>query len=327
MNVSCQILRKKDIDATSIDIIKKINNLKITNYADRNYEEYKTILDKYDAYFLSLAKSITLTKNDNYNNVKNALKFMYLCQSNSKQKCSNMLESKAKLLMNMIENENINYYFHDLLDQYYSLYDDWIYRKDKNKMLTIFSEIKNLLKSYLISTEYLNVKRSTIATEIANKIDEMKQIDKAYLLNLLFQNYILIGKNKLTERIAWSIFNEYIQEDYQHAFGMLIVIAREFLLKITTNIEQKKRIYYEIDIDDYFRNIVKKNNVDAMLNIYFFKISNIAVDEGLIRKSIVPNFIIEYGSMNEVYTQFLKQLYDNIIKIIPEKEDSSSGSI
>lgn len=326
MNVSCEIIRKKELDEVAMKVIKDFNKLKFNNKINNlDKIKYKAILDKYDSHFLSLAKGITISHN--YISVKEALKYIYLLQHPEIETPSNILEKKAKKLVDILKKGNITYDFHDQLDQFYSMFDDWTNRKEKNKILKYFLKIKNLIKSLVFLEDQLSIKKTSIISQISDYITLMKKIDLPFTITILLQNYIIIKKTITGERYMWSLFNEYLIVDRDHSFGILLAVIRDYLLKITNNPFQKKKIYYMIDIDDYFRGTVKRKNNNKLLYNFFKIIGSLSIEEGIIRKEFVPHFD-EYESQDETYIQFSKLLLDNILKMLPNNEDSSSsGSI
>lgn len=325
MNVSCKIIRKKELDEISMKVINDFNKLQFkNNITNINKEKYEKILNEYDSHFLSLAKGLTISHN--YKSVKEALKYIYLLQHPDIKIPSIILKKRAKKLADSLQKGNITYDFHDQLDQFYSMFDDWMHRKEKDEILKYFTEIKNLIKSLIMFNKQLSIKQTSIASQISDYITKMKKIDLPFTLTILLQNYVFIKKTVIGERYMWSLFNEYLQIDRDHSFGILLAVIRDYMLKVITNPYQRKKIYYSIDIDDFFRGSVKIKNNNKLLHDFFKEIGKISIEQGIIRKEFVPNFD-EYESQNENYTQFSKLLLDNIVKILPDTEDSSSGSI
>lgn len=146
--------------------------------------------------------------------------------------------------------------FYITLDHYFSLYKIWKSSDSLQKLNNLFDQIEE--QSRIID---LQIKKNIEPNITKNKIllDELFSIDPKYATRILLHNYNVISVTNELEKHLWSKIKENYYHYYDEMFLIIVAELRIKLIPLVKNPIDRKKIYYNIDIEEIIKSMSETN--------------------------------------------------------------------
>lgn len=267
-------LNNINIDSTVLYNIKKSNlNNKAKHYNLQEFENYVNSNECKNTY-IELSKC--LFSNCNYNDIADSILKAYILKHYGKQLgswyennydkemnyCSSIVVEGITDIIRCDKIEKNNKFIL-IMDYYYSLYQIWNSKINVNNITKKMNSIIENVNTYEIM--YIMDYKSVIELEkdIKKNINDLFNTYKFMALCILKDNYDKLGKFK---EYFWNNVKS-ISDNY-HSCAIILEHIRNKLLESTTDVIEKKNIYYNIDIDDLINKIKIREIKDADIHSY-----------------------------------------------------------
>lgn len=291
MELACDIIRPSKESLINDDIKKKFNSLqnKLTN--NKNLKDFlKEMKNKeyIDTTSLFVKK---LFDNKMTGEMTDAILMAYCISSFSDQlfnSYKSRFEQKLVLAANKVvlaldkmtknkDNELENFY--NIVDHYHSLYKIWKSQDYLRTLTKLFDQIQEQNKIISLQIKKgipINTKKSE------ELIDELFKNNSKFATRILLHNYEIFCSLLELECYFWKKVKDTY---YQNKDEMFIIIVSELKIKIIpllTNPQDRKDIYYKIDIEDLVCHIrhdkLNNSTISDIINIFGEKITKINPD-------------------------------------------------
>ena len=293
MELACEILKKRTDNNNTTKSLKKFKNLKLQNgLKTSNKEDFlkKIKSPQYKKIANNFAKKCFYSKNKDLGQaIMMAYYFSYYGNDvfgEFKTYYEKKLINAAHEVVCYLERKNNNYNdnFYDILDNYYSLYQTFI----KKSSLYKIDDMMVILEDYIKASKLLQIQNKSIdhnfIKKINNIISEIFKINHNFAIKTFLQNYdMFIDSNNIMKHI-WDKIKEYFKNDIRHAILIIIAELRVKLIQSLTLSEDKKDIYFNIDIEIIIKDIrnndftiEKINNIIKLLLQKINKITNLNI--------------------------------------------------
>jgi len=279
MELVYEIITTKDANETDLDIIKRLSEI--------NLFEQQNKLTKDDYYNLIHDKTIQQLMYQFMNNIfnitdkcdinksilmayyingyYNELFPLYMTRLDEKivKYSKKVVQYMQKIFTNQFIIKNN---FYRLIDHYYSLYNLW---NSKNV-------IKSIDKKY---EEFTNSLQLLDSDDSIFFINELFDIDIYLSLKVLITNYDKFYNKKSVNDYFWKrLINININDEYR-IFIILLAELRKNIISISKNINTKKNLYYNVDIEDILDSIRNRTltleHINGIINIINIEINNL----------------------------------------------------
>jgi hypothetical protein len=278
---------------------KFINNQNVINISIKFFQNIFIKIDFENIYYLLLSYFIFYCQDNIFLPFKTVTDLKLCDSAFDVITCLNNLQITQYTLKNFV----------DIFDNYISLCKLWLCNKSFKKIDEIHLYIQKL--SYIDNDIEYNNKI------IDEKINKMLYENQEYSIKLLLENYLLYFSNNKT--YLWKKIKTYSMTDHENIFLILIACLRIKLISLFDILNDKKDLYYEIDIDSIFYKIsydqLYPHDIIKIIKIFSNKIKKyndkfICID--IISDSLTNDFII---SVINIFEQFYNSIYFTPLRI------------
>lgn len=162
--------------------------------------------------------------------------------------------------------------FLDVVDHYYSLYKIWVGNDTIKQVDNKLINFKNTLDTYHTLgklNEYSS--NNTMIPALKKHMNDIFCINKMIGLKVFLQYYNQFRTISVIKTFFWDKITTIYDNNTNHTFILLVAELRKCLIQSTSTTESKKKLYYNIDIDELIKkarndNIIEQDYID-ILNI------------------------------------------------------------
>lgn len=250
MELACDIVKKINNDTDICDVVNELKNINIGCLFDKYNEQH--IINKIN----SILKPIF----ENSEEISKSITFAYhislkSIKTNKQQNLDNKIINAAHKLVTYIEH-SIDDDFLDKIDYYFALYKTLMSINLFGSIDSYFDKLEELIKIQYFNKHFDH----DVVIKIINK---MFQINAKITVKKILSNYKMVMiipeiKNHFWTNIIRDESNNY--QNYSHFFLIMVAELRIILLSKLSTINDKKDIYYKIDIEDIIT-YIRTNNL------------------------------------------------------------------
>lgn len=162
--------------------------------------------------------------------------------------------------------------FLDVVDHYYSLYKIWVGNNTIKQVDNKLINFKNTLDTYhTLSKLNEHSSNSTILPTLKKHMNDIFCINKMIGIKVFLQYYSQFSTIPAIKTFFWDKITTIYDSNTNHTFILLVAELRKCLIQCALTIESKKKLYYDIDIDE----LIKKARNDNINEKEFEEIINI----------------------------------------------------
>lgn len=279
MDIYCNHSRSaKNVNYNSTSISKKLNELNLKQIKTLNLNNFfknkKTKL-----LFFEIAENLFSTENI-YEISKALIYSFFIVRDDFNIKVPDkmkILASKINLYLN--SNLIIDDNFYLIFDRYYTYFQEYINTDNYQILENKFKELTDMIRSYQFlnnnNNNNNNDKLNDLESKIIFCIKYLFSINIFFTFNNIMTNFNLF-KNTIFKEKIWSMVLNLLEgvNKYEILLTLLIYVKSSAIKKINEPFT-KKKIYYEIDIDEFSESVIIGDNLFLKMYNSFIKIDNI----------------------------------------------------
>ena len=266
----------KNVNYNSIQISKKLDRLNLkkikTSKLNNFFKKKQTKL-----LFFEITENLFNTKN--ISEVSKALFYsFFIVRDDFNIKVPDemkVLASKINLYLN--SNLIIADNFYLIFDKYYTYFQEYINTENYQLLEKKFKELIDMIRSYqFIKTNSYNEKK---LNEIENKIiftmKYLFSINIFFTFNHIMTNFCLFSETLFKDKF-WNMISHLLEgnKNNEILLTLLIYVKSAAIKKINDPIT-KKKLYYDIDIDEFTESVILGDKLFLKMYESFIKIDNI----------------------------------------------------
>jgi len=312
MELVYDIITNKDVIENNNNILEQIINLDLQNKQNKLDKDdyFKIIENQNNINLIQQFMNNIFNINDKNNIGKSILTAYYLSGYSNEifqlymttrdEKIVKYSHKIVEYMENLFSTKNIDIFELSLIDRFYSLYNLWI---SKNTIKKIDKEYEDFI--YILKN-YDKLEKQFLAIE---KMDQIFNIDKYLALKTFIDNYKFFYNFDKINNHFWKtvkyIENNNNSTNKYRVFVICLAEIRRKIISQSKNINTKKNMYYNIDIEDII-NSIRDNS---------FTIDHILVITKIINNEIKNNYnisIINIKNYEKDIIRYIKDIFDNI---------------
>jgi hypothetical protein len=275
MEIACYYA-SKNIDKK--DISKERLKLKTYNIDSLTNKDLSKIINDINFKILINKMCNKLFNNEIIFDVSEALsKAPYY--SASKEIPEKMRELSQHVVKYIIGDMIIDDDFYILFDEYYTYYQLYSDQHTHHSIEKTFNDIIELMKT----CEHFEKTNSTIIEkieiDIKSKLKYLFSLNCYYATNLILDNYNKI-KCSTVLNLIWQMIENLVKQNKEKILVILLLHLKAKLIQKSSNVNIRRKLYYEIDTDSYLHNLLLNKNNLSIINSYFEIVFNVAQQIG-----------------------------------------------
>jgi hypothetical protein len=323
MEIACNIItKKKNKMSIDLDVINNFRDLNISGKLEVLSAKAFLSIIKSKIYISTSTKFANLFLNCNDGDIGKSILMAYYISNYSDDifkpiKTSNDIKliNAANIMLYYLEEIDIhdiqtdfpNDKLIDSIDYYYSLYKMWISDKKINEISNLICKFSTIIDTCFIKKNNNECIKKCMK-QIKNTIKKMFYINTCFATKALLNNYDIFYLNKYICAIVWDYIKSK-SKDNIHTILIILAEIRVKLLKVIKAPNDKRFLYYNIDIDSIINKIRNNNFMVYDFNNILNIILKILNDNG---KTIdYPKSIKDFSkeSTNIIFDEF-KQIFE-----------------
>jgi hypothetical protein len=330
MEVTCDIIRRKDKQYNKVKGIEKFKNLELSNKI-KNMDNDKFMDVIKNPKFKKASESFIkdFINNNNHDIGFSLLVAYYICAYADKIFMSPHTSFEMKLVSSATQTvayiENIinsnpdtqkKEEFCNYLDYYYSLYSIWM---SQDHILEVNNLIEDILKNIqiykmIISREYNDADYiNSLCDNITSSIDKMFEINYKVCVKKLLDHYDIFTNVDSIKKHIWGKIGECYFKNRETIILIVVTELKSKIIPFVTSAIDRKDIYYNVDTEEIIKKIQDNEfNVIDLNNIIhiFLNVLNEKTSAKYHKK------LDKYEEWNEKYDEIALSIYRYIFDTI-----------